>query len=333
MATGIATLVCYAGVFNDVIGIEEIATRLGLPRDSKFDAALADLNRQGRVILRDGFASLPNLGDRIALKAAKAKTAQQLIASGMKNLRRLGENPFVKFVGISGSLAAANPTKDKDGLVDIDVFLITRNQCLWLYEIPRRLQANFSPKTVCESTLCINYVMDGTNLLVENRNFYTATEIRNLIPVSGLIAFREFLQANSWVDYYYPGFSGRQDTQAPPQSWNLINRGLYVLVVLLYCIKYGDLSHLKKLLPAEGNPSGSKFNRVSSRCGGYQVAIHQKFTRLAATCFADLIDRNLIAKLFPDELSRNIQRGISASMKSDCDFSKYGSPQILSKSG
>jgi hypothetical protein len=151
--------------------------------------------------------------------------------------------------------------------------------------------------------------------------------------VSGLTAFKEFLQANSWVDYYYPGFCQHQGTRTPPQSWGLINRSLYVLVVLLYCIKYGDLHHLKKLFPAEANLGGSKFNRVNSGCGGYQMAIHQKFTHLAATWFADLIDQNLIAKLFPDELSRNIQRGNPASMKSDSDFSKYEFPQILPKSG
>lgn len=333
MASGIATLVCYAGVFNDVISVEETATRLGLPQDGKFHATLADLHQQGRLVIRDGFVCLPNLGDKIAVKAAKVKLARHMIASGTRDLMRLGRHPLVKFVGISGSLAAENPTEDKDGLVDIDVFLITRNQCIWLFEIPKRIHQNLFPKAQTDSSLCINYVMDESDLLVENRNLFTATEIRNLIPVTGLPVFRRFLQVNSWIDYYYPGFTGYTQDQTPARSWNLVNKCLYVLVVLLYCVKYCSLGHLRKFVFTAIGPNGTKFNRVSPVCGGYQIAIHRKFTRLAALWFADLIDEKLIEKLFPDELSQKIRRDATDSLKSECDFSKYGSQPILSKSG
>jgi len=125
----------------------------------------------------------------------------------MNDLRKLGRNPLIKFVGISGSVAANNPTRDRSNLIDIDIFLITRNQCLWLYVIPLCCLNNFR-SLMQDRRLCINFIMDESDLRIPNRNFFTATDIRNLIPVSGLDTFQSFRQANNWVDYYYPGFSG-----------------------------------------------------------------------------------------------------------------------------
>ena len=44
LTTGIAALVCYAGVFNDVIGIEELASRLGVSGKEEFYSALNKLH-------------------------------------------------------------------------------------------------------------------------------------------------------------------------------------------------------------------------------------------------------------------------------------------------
>jgi len=313
LSTGIAALVCYAGVFGDVIGIEEMASRLGVAGQDEFYTALNELHRQGKIILRDGFAGLPDLGDKISIKVSKIETANRLISSRIVDLKKLGRNPFIKFVGISGSLAANNPTKDRDGIVDVDVFLITRNQCIWLFEIPKRIRIHFLPQQQPEPKLCLNYVMDESDMRVENRNFYTATEIRNLIPVAGFESYRKFLRANDWIDYYYPGFSGPTGPAIVPNSCNLINKSLYALVTLLYCLKYFSLDHLRKLTFKTDQSCGTNFNRVSSSHGGYQIFVHEKFNRLAAIWFADLLNAQLVDKLFPDELSTEIRRGTAAS--------------------
>jgi len=127
LSTGIATLACYAGVFNDVIGIEDMSSRLGLSGQAEFYSALNELHLNGRLVLRDGFAALPGLDDKIAVKASKIARSQRLINSRMDHLKKLGRNPLIKFVGISGSLAANNPTRDRNDHLDIDIFLITRN--------------------------------------------------------------------------------------------------------------------------------------------------------------------------------------------------------------
>ena len=331
METGIATLVCYAGVFGDVIGVEEIASRLGVKGQDEFYAALDELHRQGKIIFSNGFAGLPDLGDKLRLKAEKIELADQLIASQIEQLRKLGKNPILKFVGVSGSLAAKNPTRHRNNHLDIDLFVITRNQCLWLYAIPMKIFSALIPRRSKEPEWCRNYFMDESDLRVPNRNFYTATDIRNMIPVSGLDTFRKFLQANSWVDYYYPGFSGTTGPAPAVTSGNLINKSLYVLYTLMCCIRHLSIARLAKLSFKADAASGTRYNRLSAHYGGYQAMVLTKFSRLAAAWFPDLIDADLIGKLFPDELSVAVRNGeldvykLNAGRGLVCDYKKYES--------
>jgi hypothetical protein len=328
MATGIATLVCYAGVFGDVIGVEEIATRLGAAGHAEFYSALNRLHRNGKIILRDGFAALPDLEDKIRMKGSKIETASRLISSRMEELARLGRNPLIKFVGISGSLAASNPTRDRNNELDLDVFLITRSQCIWLYVIPMLIRNAF-PRKPIEPNLCANLIMDESHVEIFNRNFYTATEIRNLIPVSGLDAYRRFLQVNSWVDRYYPGFSGASVPIVATRSSGLINQSLYVIFGILRGIKRLSLKPLQEISSRQEPMNGINFNRLSTNYGGYQAMVNKKFTRLAVKWFPDQLDSEHIEKLFPDDLSAGIRKGSIDVFKMNrragrpYDYSKY----------
>ena len=328
LSTGIATVVCYAGVFGDVIGIEEVASRLGVSGQDEFYTALNELHLQGRLILKDGFAGLPDLEDKIALKASKIATASRLINSRLDCIKKLGKIPVIKFVGISGSLAAGNPARDRNNQLDLDLFLITRSQCLWLYIILRNLR-NLFPRSKQEPVLCRNYVMDESDLAIANRNFYTATEIRNLIPVSGLDVHRKFLQVNNWVDYYYPGYSGGSAPVTVTPSGNLIGKFFYVLYAAVRSVKVLSIDPLKKISFKSDARRGVGLNMLSQPYGGYQALVQKKFSRLAETWFPDLLGAELIEKLFPDELSAEIRRGNIdvAKVAMDImgyDYSKYG---------
>lgn len=332
MESGIATLVCYAGVFGDVIGIEEMAARLGVAGQDEFYVTLEEMRQQGKIILQDGFAGLPDLAEQIGAKGAKIALANTLISSQLERLKKFGKNPLLKFVGISGSLAAKNPTRHRNNHLDLDIFLVTRNQCLWLYAIPLKLRQNLLPKTKQEPEWCINHVMDESDLKVANRNFFTATEILNTIPVSGLDTYREFLRANRWVDYYYPGVSGASASEEDrPPARNLVNKSLYVVYTALCCIRQLSLKRLLNLSFQSDAKGGTKFDRLSARYGGYQAMVLTKFSRLAAAWFPDLIDSGLIGRLFPDELSVAVRNGeidiykLNAGRGLVCDYKKYES--------
>lgn len=328
METGIATLVCYANVFKDVLGVEDMGTRLGVAGQDKYYSALNELQRQGKILIMEGFAALPGFEDSIRTKASKIEEAGRLIESRRDKLRQLCQNPFIKFVGISGSLAAQNPTRDRNKLVDLDIFLITRKHCMWLYLIPK-LIGNVFPHKLVEPHLCVNLIMDGSYLQIANRNFYTATEIRNLIPISGSDTYQRFLQINNWVDYYYPGFSMTSESISETSPAKLINRSLYALYGILRSIKRLSIRPLQEISFSQDILKGISFNRLSHDHGGYQAMITEKFTRLASKWFPEVINSALIEKLFPDDISLNIRKKnidvfkINAGRAESLDFNKY----------
>ncbi len=306
LTAGIATLVCYAGVFNDVIGVEEMASRLGVSGKADFSAAFDELRRQGRVILQDGFAGLPGLEGQAAIKASKIATARRLIQSRLGSLRRLGRNPIVQFVGVSGSLAAGNPVRDRHNQLDLDVFLITRPQCLWLYRILHGIRNLFRGREA-EPALCFNYIMDASNLTVANKNFYTATEIRNLVPVAGFATYQRFLQANGWMDRYYPGFTGAAAVDTAAWSGHLVNMCFFLLFALLRSIKWLNVEMLRQVSFKTDLHCGIGLNLSAQAYGGYQALVQKKFSHLAEVWFPGLLDSELIDRLFPDELSVEIK--------------------------
>ncbi|HVU16603.1 MAG TPA: hypothetical protein VHD32_06745 [Candidatus Didemnitutus sp.] len=310
LTTGIAALVCYAGVFNDVIGVEEMASRLGVAGRGDFPEALNELQRRGKIVVRDGFAALPNLADQIPEKIAKIEKTRQLIASRRPGLESLRRNPILKFVGISGSLAANNPVKDRNNEVDLDIFLITRAQCLWPFALWQSFR-NLFPRKRPAIRLCLNYVMDESSLLIANRNFYTATELRNLIPVSGLETYRRFLQANRWAEYYYPGMAGEMAPFEPAPTGAWVNKSLYVLFIVLRSVKRWTLAPIREISFKGNVRRGTNVHVLRAEYGGYQPLVQKKFGRLAETWFPELLDRDLVQKLFPDELSAEIRSGNS----------------------
>ncbi len=331
LTVGIAALVCYAGVFNDVIGVEEMASRLGVSGQNDFHAALDELRRQGRIIVQDGFAGLPGSEDQIASKASRIAMARRLIASRLALLRKIGRSPIIQCVGICGSLAAGNPVRDRNHQLDLDLFLIARHPYVWLNRILFGLRHNCYWRE-SEPALCPSYFMDASHLVVTNRNFYTASEIRNLIPVSGLEAFRSFLRANSWADYYYPGLSGdpAPDADAPSGRWaDVVHNGFFVLYAILRSIRRVNMTVLKSVFFKTGAHHGLGPNLSGSPYGGYQTLVQRKFNRLAEAWFPDLLNAELIDKLFPDELSSEIKRandGVPAMLLNAgivLDYSKY----------
>ena len=304
----LACLIAYAGVFEDAIRISGLEERMPDVGPGRIEAALRELASAGRIVVSAGWAALPGLEPKIARKEADLRRARDMILSKEPLLKLLGRLPIVKFVGISGSLAAGNPVEDADGRVDVDVFVITRSQCLWLFFIPLALWLNLPGREPGDG-LCVNLVMDGSDVSVYNRNFFIASEIRNLVPVAGDGAHREFLRRNAWVNGYFDGLAGEPDGPRRPGAWEVVNKTLYVVYHMLRGLKnlsagpLGDISF-------RANGLGAKnFNRVGASYGGYQAVVYRSFLGIRDRWFPDLIDDGLVERLFPDDLSAAIRAG------------------------
>ncbi len=110
--------------------------------------------------------------------------------------------PFVRGLAISGSLSKR--VMHDDG--DIDYFIITKKNRLW---ICRSLLILFKKIFLLNSRkyFCVNYFVDEDNLIIRDKNIFTAIEVSYLIPVynSGIIG--QMKEENNCVKEYFPSFS------------------------------------------------------------------------------------------------------------------------------
>jgi predicted nucleotidyltransferase len=128
-------------------------------------------------------------GNHMAIFAMKkAKERAELIA----------KFPYVEAVGISGSLSKGY----YDDESDIDFFVISTSNRLW---ITRTLLMLYKKIFLLNSRkyFCINYFISTNNLEIEEKNRFTATEIKTLIPMQGQCVFEEFYKKNNWVSTFF----------------------------------------------------------------------------------------------------------------------------------
>ena len=129
----------------------------------------------------------------------------------IKNIARLiASFPYVESISLSGSLSKGIWEKD----TDIDFFIITQKNKLWLC---RTLLILFKKIFLFNSkkNFCINYLISDENLLIPDKNIFTATEISTLQNLYGKNVFNLFMEENNWYKNYLPNISQKD-------SWNVL---------------------------------------------------------------------------------------------------------------
>lgn len=193
----------YYDIFNYPLTGEEVFKFLGCNtiRQREVKHALDALHTQLIINEKNGFFYLGSDESRIARRIRGNAKAGNIMPLAYRISAFIGAFPFVKGVGISGSLSKHY----MDEASDIDFFIITKPGRLWL---TRTLLILF--KKVCllnsRKYFCINYLITTDNLEIPDRNVFTATELVTMIPVYGGDVFKSFYSANTWVHEYLPNY-------------------------------------------------------------------------------------------------------------------------------
>jgi hypothetical protein len=117
--------------------------------------------------------------------------------------------PFVRGVMVSGELSKNLATGD----CDVDFFVVTAPNRLW---IARTLLIGFKKLFLLNKKkfFCLNTFATADSLEVSERNIYVAAEVVYLKPMFGQTVYREFMEANAWIQDFFPNF----DPSLLPQS-------------------------------------------------------------------------------------------------------------------
>ena len=194
----------YYALFRYPLQVPDIRRHCGVMcSDEDIFHYLSGPQAQDKIYCLDGYySSLPDIAALLERRIQGNEHAARDMPGAGRVGRLIYQFPFIRFVGISGSLSKGY----SDHQADFDFFIVTQKDRLW---ISRTLLHLFKKMTFIagqQHKFCMNYFIDGSALLLEERNIYTATELSSLVPVCGTDTYRRLMLANSWVTHLLPNY-------------------------------------------------------------------------------------------------------------------------------
>ncbi len=168
----------------------------------ELDAVLQYLVKGALVFEQDGYYSLQQRAELVPRRIKGNQKAGKLLKTAHKIARLLYHFPYVRGVCISGSLSK----NFADDNADIDFFIITRANRLWIARTMMHLFKKLTYLWGGQHCFCMNYYIDEEALLIREQNYFTAIEIATLMPVCGNETIPQFFRENNWVQQYFPGY-------------------------------------------------------------------------------------------------------------------------------
>jgi hypothetical protein len=212
----IVQAVAYADVFDYPLTVDEIHRYLiGVPaRRRAVRTALGTARLIPDVLARSGrYFTLAGRESAVDTRRSRAAPAADYWRRAVRYGHLIGNLPFVRMVAVTGALAMDNVA---DG--DIDYLVITEPGRLWLC---RALVVGLVRTAAFQGTeLCPNYFLSERALVLSERNLFTAHEVAQMVPLSGIETYQRLRALNRWTDTYLPNAEGspRRITPVDPRQ-------------------------------------------------------------------------------------------------------------------
>jgi hypothetical protein len=199
--------IAYFDIFEYPLQTSEIKKFCGQKlTEEQFNIAMNALLSQGCIFRLDEFYSLRNNFSLAENRRKGNERATKLFPKALEIGAFLYKFPFVRGVAISGSLS--KNFADEKG--DIDFFILTKANRLWVARTFMHLFKKLTYVFGKQHSYCMNYYLDETCLEIAEKNVYTATEIKTLVPVAGSSSLELFFEKNEWSDGWLPGFQNTE---------------------------------------------------------------------------------------------------------------------------
>lgn len=197
----ILSALAYFDMFDYPLKKRELFTFLQHPADNReFEEALDFLLDESIVFRLNEFYSISNNFLLVERRFKGNERAELLLKKANKGASLLSKFPYVRGVAVSGSLSK----NFADESADIDYFIITAKNRLWIARSFLHLFKKFTFLLNKQHQYCMNYFIDEEQPAIVEKNIYTATEIATLLPLYGCETFEKFYAANDWTKQLLP---------------------------------------------------------------------------------------------------------------------------------
>ena len=201
---------CYRAVFDYPLTFYQLSTFLfdvdGGTSLATYKRSLDGLVNEGKVVYAFGKYLLPEK-DYIHWEK-RYKASEGLIKKAEKISKILSKIPWIKFIGITGTVSAFAATEEDD----IDVLIISQKNRLWLVRgfvfVILKLLGELRTDKKPQRKICPNIFLSEDNLVWgQGENEYVANEVAMMHPLYDKNdTYFRFLSKNNWIFNYFENF-------------------------------------------------------------------------------------------------------------------------------
>ncbi len=160
------------------------------------------LRHHPRLSLTDGFYTLPGRECLAAVRRKREQNAARWWTEALRYGRLIARLPFVRMLAVTGSLAMNNVDQNPD----IDYLVVTVPGHLWTTRAVVLAVARAAAWRGVR--LCPNYFISERALDFPDQNLYTAHELVQMVPLSGLGLYADIRKRNAWTERFLPNAGG-----------------------------------------------------------------------------------------------------------------------------
>ncbi len=208
--------VAYADIFDYPLTVDEIQRYLiglAVSRDRVLRVLEDDAATQGHLTHIEEYYVMSGRDQIAATRRHREQLSGRFWARAVRYGRLISSVPFVRMVAVTGELAMDNVREDSD----IDFFIVTEHHRVWLCRL--FVVGIVKAAGLLGDVLCPNYLLSERMLSLSEHNLYTAHEVVQMVPISGLDVYARFRQANRWVYDFLPNsIASQRILRARPHS-------------------------------------------------------------------------------------------------------------------
>jgi hypothetical protein len=168
---------------------------------------------EDHLVMRVGnYFVLPAREEIVSIRVQREARSRKLLPRAIQYGRILGALPYVRMVALTGSLAVLNVSN----VVDFDYMLVTAPGRLWTARAFAIALNRFT--RVGGHTLCPNLIISENILEWPVQDLYSARELCQMIPITGLDVYFRLMEANQWLRSFLPNAVMASGVSTVPQG-------------------------------------------------------------------------------------------------------------------